>query len=58
MGKANAVVHTPMQYNLRSETRLANTLFIAYRDTFLDDGSRPNEAVAAITRTQPGEYHE
>jgi hypothetical protein len=50
--------HMPVQYNQRLERRLLNTICFTYRDTFLIDGSRPNKSIAAITSTQPGEYHD
>ena len=48
----------PIQYNSRLKRAVRNTLVVEYRDTFFVDGSRPNKSVAAVTATQPGEYHE
>ena len=58
IGKDTSVKHIPMQYNGRLKKSLANTIFITYRDTFLIDGSRPNNSLASVLSTQPGEYHD
>ena len=48
----------PMQYNPRLERVVPNTICIAWRDTFLVDGSRPSKSIASITATQSGTYHD
>lgn len=58
IGHDVAPAHVPVQYNQRLERRLLKTIFFTYRDTFLIDGSRPNNSIAAITSTQPGGYHD
>lgn len=50
--------HQPIQYNPRLKRKLLDTIFICHRDAFLIDGSEPNQAVAAITSTKPGQLHD
>ncbi|KAF2790432.1 hypothetical protein K505DRAFT_251192, partial [Melanomma pulvis-pyrius CBS 109.77] len=58
IGSDTLVKHVPIRYNSRLNKNLSNTIIITYRDTFLEDGSRPSRSIAAITATQAGDYHD
>lgn len=47
----------PIQYNAVLKRNLSDTIYVCYRDTFLIDGSTPNESIAAITSTKPRQTH-
>lgn len=47
-----------IQYNPILKRQLSDTIYVSFRDTFLVDGSNPNNSVAAITATKPGQYHD
>ncbi|KAL7919967.1 hypothetical protein ACQKWADRAFT_322548 [Trichoderma austrokoningii] len=49
---------TPIQYNARLKRKLVDTIYICYRDTFLIDGSRPNQSIARVVSTQAGQYYD
>jgi hypothetical protein len=48
----------PIQYNQVLNRNLSDTICVSHRDTFLFDGSKPNKSIAAITATEPGQYHD
>ncbi|KAF2474957.1 uncharacterized protein BDR25DRAFT_181452, partial [Lindgomyces ingoldianus] len=50
--------HWPIQYNPILKRRLSNAVHVCCRDTFLVDGSKPNNSIAAITATKSGQYHD
>ncbi|KAK2781024.1 hypothetical protein FQN52_001915 [Onygenales sp. PD_12] len=50
--------HIPIQYNQVLKRALVHTLNICCRDTFLIDGSKTNNSIAAITATKLGQYHD
>ncbi|KAL7894328.1 hypothetical protein HDV64DRAFT_127229 [Trichoderma sp. TUCIM 5745] len=54
----DALAMASIQRNPRLKRNLINTIYICHRDTFLVDGSKPNQGVARVTSTQPGEYHD
>ncbi|KAF1812294.1 hypothetical protein P152DRAFT_378512, partial [Eremomyces bilateralis CBS 781.70] len=53
-------IRTPklVQYNPVLKRQLSDTMRIYHRDTFLIDGSKSNNSIAAITATKPGLYHD
>ena len=50
--------HAPIQYNPVLKRALLDTIYVCYRDTFLADGSKANDSIAAITATKPGQHHD
>lgn len=47
-----------LTHNPILERNLSDMLLLRFRDNFLEDGSRPNKSIAAITATDPGQYHD
>ncbi|KAI1399818.1 hypothetical protein F4819DRAFT_399059 [Hypoxylon fuscum] len=58
LGKDAFSKETPIQYNPILERKVADTVRVCYRDTFLIDGSRPNESIKAITSTESYQSHD
>ncbi|KAI1355536.1 hypothetical protein F5Y01DRAFT_327231 [Xylaria sp. FL0043] len=48
----------PINYNKFLAKSLSNIVCVCYRDTFLIDGSAPNNSIAPITATVPGYHHD
>lgn len=47
----------PIQYNPFLQRRLANTIYVTYRDACFFDGSVVNKSVAHLLTKKPGHYH-
>ncbi|KAK9442305.1 hypothetical protein VB005_03364 [Metarhizium brunneum] len=48
----------PIQYSSRLGRKLDDKIYICAREEFLEDGSIPNQGVAAITSTKPGRHYD
>ena len=48
----------PIQYNPELKRTLSDTIYVCHRDTFLVDGSKPSQSIAAITSTKAGQFHD
>lgn len=58
LGPDTSARHAPIQYNPTLKRSLLNTIYICHRDTFLIDGSKPNQSIARVISTRPGQYHD
>ncbi|KAI0809559.1 hypothetical protein GGR55DRAFT_689325 [Xylaria sp. FL0064] len=51
-------ISTPIEYNPILERGVSNAVYVAYRDSFLYDGSATNDSIATVTATNPTEHHD